>query len=86
MTSTTRYTATLPLDYVNELKELAKEKVIPSINFAVTEAVREYIKAIKYARYEASMKEAVQDEAFLARTLKCAEDFKYVDAEVSGEW
>jgi len=31
--------------------------------------------------YEASMREAAQDAAFMERTMKCAEDFKYVDSE-----
>ncbi|MCL2513245.1 MAG: hypothetical protein FWF08_05010 [Oscillospiraceae bacterium] len=36
----------------------------------------------KYAQYEALMKEAGKDKAFLERTMNCAEDFKYVDGEV----
>jgi len=31
--------------------------------------------------YEASMREAAQDAAFMARTMKCAEDFVHVDSE-----
>ena len=38
-------------------------------------------KAKKAALYEASMEEAVHDEAFLERTLRCAKDFEAVDAE-----
>ena len=68
------------------LKELASEKKIPSVNFAVTEAVCEYLKEQKAAHYEALMKEAGHDKAFLARTTSCAEEFSAVDAEVSGKW
>ena len=83
---TTRYTATLPLIYVDELKALTKERVIPSVNFAINEALDEYLKSRKAAQYEALMKEAGGDQAFLSRTLTCAEDFKAVDSEVSGTW
>ena len=83
---TTRFTATLPSVYLDELKEMAKEKRIPSVNFAINEALEAYIKSRKAAQYEALMKEAGRDEAFLARTASCAEDFKVVDSEVSGEW
>ena len=37
-TKTVRYTATLPLDHINELRGLAKEKKIPSVNYAINAA------------------------------------------------
>ena len=87
MTSkTVRYTATLPLAYVNELKKLASEKFIPSVNSAINEALDEYLKDRKAVKYETLMKEAGQDKAFLTRTMCCAEDFNVVDGEVSGKW
>jgi len=87
MTSKTiRYTATLPLTYVDELKKLAKAKKIPSVNFAINKALDEYLKSQKATQYAALMKEAGQDKDFLARTLSCSEDFSAVDSEVSGTW
>ena len=86
MPKTVRYTASLPRSYVNELKELAKEKKIPSVNFAINKALDEYLKEQKTVQYEASMKEAGQDKAFLARTTGCADDFSVADSEVSGKW
>ena len=83
---TVRYTATLPYNYVFELKELLKEKAIPSVNYAINEALYEYLKARKTAQFEALMKEAGSDEAFLSRTLSCSDDFRAVDGEVSGKW
>ena len=83
---TIRYTATLPLDYVDELKELAKEKIIPSVNFAINEALGDYLKNRKAAQYEAMMQDAARNPAFLERTMGCAEDFSAVDCEVSGKW
>ncbi|MCL2035449.1 MAG: hypothetical protein FWG94_12090 [Oscillospiraceae bacterium] len=83
---TVRYTATLPMPYVDELKKMAQDKVIPSVNFAINEALDEYMKGRKTALYENLMKEAGCDKAFLSRTMKCSEDFAHVDSEVSGEW
>ena len=36
--------------------------------------------------YSRLMEEASQDQAFLARTLECQEDFEVIDSEVSGQW
>ena len=83
---TIRYTATLPMAYVNELKEMAREKKIPSVNFAINVALDEYLKNRKTEHYKALMKQAGCDKAFLARTKSCADDFEIVDSEVSGTW
>ena len=85
-TKTIRYTTTLPSDYIDELKELAKQQQIPSVNFGIRQALDEYLKQIKKNEYDAKMKAAAQDKAFLSRTMKCAEDFSFSDSEVQGEW
>jgi len=85
-TKTIRYTATLPLDHVNELRELAKEKKIPSVNYAINVALDMYIKEQKAADYKAQMESASQDKAFLSRTMNCANDFSAIDGEVDGKW
>ena len=83
---TIRYTATLPLDHVNELRSLAREKKIPSVNYAITVALDMYISAQKAAQYETQMKNAGQDKAFLSRTMSCIDDFNAIDSEVDGKW
>ena len=83
---TVRYTTSLPVAYLDELKELASEKKIPSVSFAINEAVTEYLQERKAAEYETLMKEAGQDKAFISRTTSCAKDFDAADAEVSGKW
>ena len=83
---TVRYTATLPMAHVDELKKMAQEKKIPSVNFAINEALDEYIKNRKAERYEELMRQAGRDKAFLARTAGCTKDFEIVDNEVSGQW
>ena len=81
-----RYTATIPERYVSEIKELIRAKEIPSMNYAVNEALGAFLNAQKAARYDELMKEAGQDKAFLARTLACSDDFAAVDSEVEGSW
>ena len=85
-TKTIRYTATLPLDHINELRGLAKAKKIPSVNYAINAALEMYIKERRAAEYEAQMKEAGQDKAFISRTMNCADDFNAIDSEVDGKW
>ena len=85
-TDMVRYTTTLPIIYIEELKEMTKEKKIPSVNYAIKEALDEYIKSRKAAQYAQMMRDAGRDEAFLERTFKCARDFIAIDIEVSGSW
>ncbi len=83
---TTRFTATLPVYFIDELKALAKANEIPSVNFAIRQAVDDYLVQVKKRQYEAMMKEAAADRAFMSRTEKCDKDFTFVDREVQGEW
>ena len=85
-TKTVRYTATLPSYYIDELKLLAKSQQIPSINFAIRQALDEYLKQAKKREYDEMMKAAAKDTSFMERTMKCAEDFSFLDSEVQGEW
>ena len=57
-TKTVRYTATLPSDYIDELKQLAKAQQIPSVNFAIRQALDEYLKQAKRREYDEMMKKA----------------------------
>ncbi len=83
---TIRYTTTLPEMYIDELKEMAQAKVIPSVNFAIRAALDEYLKQMKKNEYEAKLREAANDNAFMQRTMQCADDFSFSDGEVQGEW
>ena len=81
-----RYTATVPEPLMEELKALARQKFVPSVNYAILEAVSSYLEGKRVEMYYSSMQEAARDKAFLARTAQCAEDFKFVDSEGLGEW
>lgn len=86
MMETTRITATLPAEYLAQLKALTEEHIVPSVNYAVKEAVEEYLKQVKKKKYELLMEEAASDREFIARTMDCSDDFAYADSEVTGEW
>lgn len=83
---TTRYTATLPVCFIDELKALAKANQIPSVNFGIRQAVDDYLAQAKRKQYDALMQEAAKDKAFMSRTAKCDDDFSFADSEVQGEW
>ena len=85
-TGTTRYTLTLPESMMNELKKLASSKSIPSVNFAIRQAVDDYLDKTKKLQYEKMMKEAAKDKSYIERTAKCEDDFKFADSEVQSEW
>ncbi len=81
-----KYTATLSDSSIEELKHLAQKKVVPSVNFAIREAIETYIVQTKKELYEKEMQEAAQDEDYLRRTYETQEDFYYVDNEAIPEW
>lgn len=83
---TTRFTATIPVCFINELKELAKADKIPSVNYAIRQAVEDYLAQVRKTQYNEMMKEAAKDKRFINRTIKCDEDFSFADGEVQGEW
>lgn len=83
---TIKYTATLSEESIQELKALAEKKVIPSVNYAIREAIEEYIAQTKKQMYEKQMQEAAEDERFQKRTIGCDKEFTFVDSEVSGTW
>ena len=81
-----KYTAVLPVEYVESLKRMAKRKEIPSVNHGIRLAVGNYLKDEKKACYEQSMRQAAQDGDYMARTLETQEAFAAVDTEELGEW
>lgn len=83
---TIKYTATLPESSVDELKMLAKRKIIPSVNFAIREAINLYIAQTKRELYEKEMQKAAKDKDFLMRTMESDKDFCFIDSEVGKDW
>lgn len=85
-TGSIKYTAVLPAEYVESLKRMAKRKEIPSVNHGIRQAVGNYLKDEKKARYEQTMLQAAQDKDYMARTMEAQDAFSAVDAEELGEW
>ncbi|MEA4846877.1 MAG: ribbon-helix-helix protein, CopG family [Clostridiaceae bacterium] len=83
---TIKYTATLSESSVDELKRLAEKKIIPSVNFAIREAVNLYIAQTKKELYEKEMQKAAKDKDYLMRTIESDKDFSFVDSEVGKDW
>lgn len=83
---TVRYTTTLPENLLDSMKELVKCGQISSVNSGIRQALDDFLKKQKAEQFDAMMKEAAADEAFLERTYSCADAFKYSDSEVQGEW
>jgi len=84
--SSVRYTTVLPVKDVEELKKLASQNVISSVNNGIRAAIEMFLKKAKYDHYAQEMAQASQDKRFMKRTLETQADFEQADSEVSGEW
>jgi hypothetical protein len=81
-----RYTTVLPAKYVEELKQLAAQKVISSVNNGIREAIELYLGEAHRELYAQKMAEAVQDQRFIERTMDSQTAFSQIDDEVGGQW
>ena len=81
-----RYTTVLPAKYVEELKQLAAQKVITSVNNGIREAVELFLSEARRELYAQKMAEAAKDQRFLERTLDTQSAYSHIDSEVGGQW
>lgn len=81
-----RYTTVLPAAYIQELKEMSQEYVIPSVNQGIRDAVAAYLSTQKALQYEMQMQNAAQDKDFAERLKTTQEDFRSVDEEGMLTW
>ena len=81
-----KYTAVLPQECLNELRNMAERHAIPSVNQGIRAAIEDYVKAHKLREYRRGIEEAAADYAFIRRTLDAQEAFVFVDAECETEW
>ena len=84
--SSIRYTTVLPAEYVEELKQLAAKKIIPSVNNGIRVAIEKYLAECKREQYTKQMTDAAKDRGFIERTLDTQASFMNVDSEVGGQW
>ena len=76
-----KYTVVLPESSINELKELAGNNKITSVNAGVREAIEEYIIKKKAENYRNNLKEAIKDPDFIKRNEEVMKSFRYSDKE-----
>jgi uncharacterized protein YqeY len=81
-----RYTTVLPAKYVEELKQLAAQKVITSVNNGIREAIELFLGEARRELYAQKMAEAAKDQRFLERTLDAQSAYSHIDSEVGGQW
>ena len=77
-----KYTVVLPESSINELKELAGNNKIASVNAGVREAIEEYIVKMKTENYRNELIEAAKDPEFIKRNDDIMKSFRYTDKEV----
>lgn len=78
----------MDITYVNQIKELVKNKQIPSITKFCQEAVQEKLIALEKQQKDQLMLQAMHDPEFVARCEEIQNDFAAIDAEgqVNDEW
>ena len=84
--TTVKYTAVLPKVCIDEMKHLAEKKIVPSVSQGVRLAIEHFIAAQKQKEYVNSLQDAMNDHAFIQRTMDTQTDFAVVDGEVAGSW
>lgn len=81
-----RYTTVLPAKYVEELKKLAADKIISSVNNGIREAIEQYLADSRRQQYARQMADAAKDQGYLDRTLDTQAAYRHLDNEVGGRW
>ena len=81
-----KYTTVLPKTCIDEMKDLADKKIVPSVSQGIRLAIENFIAFQKQQEYANSLKDAANDSAFIKRTLDTQNDFAVVDSEGVGSW
>jgi metal-responsive CopG/Arc/MetJ family transcriptional regulator len=81
-----KYTVVLPKQAVEELKTLAMQQVIPSVNQGIQKAIESFLVEKKKEQYQKLMKEASRDEAFMKRTIETQTAFEDSDNQLGETW
>jgi len=81
-----KYTTVLPKVCIDELKSLADKKIVPSVSQGIRLAIENFVAMQKQQEYENEVREAMNDNAFLRRTMDTQNDFTEIDEEGVGQW
>ncbi len=82
---TKNYTFSLPQDLLDRLKEHASEGNVPSVNFAVKEAIETYVVKIDKENLFKLMKQAAEDPLFMDDLESTMTVFSAADFETTRE-
>lgn len=82
---TKNYTFSLPLDLLDKLKDHASEGNVPSVNYAVKEAIETYVVKIDKENLYKQMKKAAEDPLFLEDLESTMTAFSAADFETTRE-
>ena len=81
-----KYTAVLPKTCIDDLKNLADKKIVPSVSQGIRIAIENFIAIQKQQEYANGIMEAKNDPDFIQRTMDAHNDFADVDKEGLGTW
>jgi len=73
-----KYTVVLPESDIQQLKLLASQKKISSINAGVREAVEVYLVQQKQEAYRQQLQEGMKDPAFIQRNEELMHEFEEI--------
>ncbi len=79
------YTFSLPIEQMEKLKNYLNEEEMPSLNYAVREAIEAYINNHEKQKLKEEMKKAAEDPLFLGDIEEIMADFSHSDSEVDEE-
>lgn len=75
------YTFSLPIELIDKVRDYSQGGYIPSINFAVREAIESYVKNLDKEKLYDEMKKASKDPLFLSDLNQTMDDFSYADSD-----
>ena len=83
---TIRYTTVLPVEQVKELKKMAREERIASVNQGIRLAIDNFVKEQNKLIYKQKMREAAEDKDYMNRIAETQADFALLDDEEMSSW
>ena len=77
-------TFSLPMEVVDKLRELVKDKYIASLNAGVKDAIEEYTRRLEKEKFRLEMEKASKDPMFIKDIEEAMYDFEKSDVESAG--
>jgi len=68
------------------LKEMVNNQFVGSMTEGINKGIEMLVKEYERNQYAIGMEKAMNDPAFIERTMKCQNEFDAIELEVDGEW